>query len=227
MTRTALRVASLALVVAPALLTTASPASAAEPDAGYEQRYRDGRTGFVATAHWTETDDPDDAPRRRVRSGNLRAFQTQRGSADVLGDITDYDCPPDWWPGEPDDEDVGCEVAGYRVLTGTGLSLDVARRSSSATLTGTVTARSGRYPLEPGPVVGQVPVRITWTATSPRMRDRTTYRWTTGTQRIRQTQRTRYRFASLSGRVEAAVLQDGYSQEGVLESFRNRTRVRG
>ena len=57
MTRTALRVAALALLVAPALLGTAPPASAAEPDAAYEQRYRDGRTGFIATAYWIETDD--------------------------------------------------------------------------------------------------------------------------------------------------------------------------
>ena len=221
MFRNSVRLAVLALAALPALAATAVPAQAATDS------YLSRTTGFVGTTSWVQYFDFDNPAFGNVHVGSLQAFETSVGSADVFSFIDDYECPAGVYPYEPGGE--ACAYTGFRLLEGYGIAFTVGKRGASATLKGSLTARTPGDPHtgEGGTVLGQVPADFTWTATGDPQRSTSTYRYRDGNTYVSETYRTTSRSTSMSGRLGPMLFQEARFATGTLEAFKTTSRFRG
>ena len=170
--RTAAALAMAPALMAPVLIATAAPAAAADS-------YFSRTTGFAATTSWVqELDFPGDLY-GNVHVGQLYAFETSPGRADVFSFIDDFTCPTGVFPvTDPHGgtQPNGCTPAGSRFLDGTDISLTVGRRGVTATLSGGLTASTAGDPHtgEGGSTIGTVPANFTWTAVGDPVRSSST-----------------------------------------------------
>lgn len=225
MARPSLRLATVAVAAVPALLATSVPAQAA--DSWFSRT-----SGFAATTQWVQVFDFPGELYGNVHVGQLYAYETTTGRADVFSFIDDYDCPPGVLPvtdGHGAEQENGCTSAGSRVLEGSNVSFTVGRRSATATLSGTLTASTGGDPHsgEGGATIGQVPASFTWTATTDPVRSLTTYRYREGGTTFSDSFRATTRQASMSGRLGPMDFALAEVATGSLESFRSTSRARG
>lgn len=221
MTRTLLRLAALALAAVPALAGTAAPAAAADS-------YLSRTTGFAGTADWVQVQELPNPAFGNVHVGFLQAFETRTGFADVFAYIDDYRCTGGALP-TGHGESTGCTYVGARQLQGSDVTFTVARKASSATLKGSLTASTPGDPHtgEGGASLGQVPADFTWTATSAAARSRSTYRYQQDGQTISETYNTTSRQTSLQGVLGPMLFQNAVTATGRLEAFKSTTRMRG
>lgn len=222
MSRTSLRVAAVAAAAIPALVSTAAPAAA--------DSYFSRTTGVAATTQWVQYSDFADPAFGNWHVGQLYAYETSAGRADVFSFIDDYECvggavpqPGGHGGGTP-----GCTYTGSRQLTGEGLAFTVAKRQATATLTGTLTATAGD-PHTPGggTTIGQVPADFTWTAVEAATRSTSTYRYrdASGTS-YSDTFRSTSRRAAMSGVLGPMRFEEAASSGGSIESFSASSRSR-
>jgi hypothetical protein len=224
MFRTILRVAAVAVATVPVLLTTAVPASAGSS-------YFSRTTGVAATTEWVqEFDFPGDLY-GNWHVGQLYAYETSPGRADVFAFIEDFQCEPGAMP-QPDGHGgatPGCTYAGSRQLDGQGIAFTVARKNARATLEGFLTARTAGDPHsgEGGTTIGQVPANFTWTAVESAVRSTSTYRYrdSDGTY-FSESFRSTSRRAEMSGRLGPMLFEEAASSSGSIESFTTSSRSR-
>ena len=224
MKKTLVRLAVLALAAAPVLAGTAAPAAAATDS------YLSRTTGFVAATTWTQV--LDLGAYGNVHVGDLQAFETRVGFADVFSFIQDFRCPAGELPptghGE-EDEEGGCEFVGSRLLKGQDVPFTVTRKAATATLKGTLVAKTAGDPHtgEGGTTLGRVPANFTWTSVSAPARVRSTYTYQEDGETMSETYRATSRRTTMSGQLGPMLFQQAASAEGRLESFRSTTRFRG
>lgn len=172
-------------------------------DAG--SMYLSKTTGTNASAYWTQVDgtEPGTTTFGNVHVGFLDAYETGSGRGDVFVFIDDFDCAAGELPGggghgdEPPSD--GCVYLGSRIGEGYGLDFSVDRKLNRASLVGRITMTSGGGHGEPGNVVGQPPVDMTWTGTGTVASGSTTYRYRDGNTTYSGTYRSKSRQATLGG----------------------------
>ena len=222
--RAAAALAMAPALMAPVLIATAAPAAAADS-------YFSRTTGFAATTSWVqEFDFPGDLY-GNVHVGQLYAFETSPGRADVSFFIDDFTCPTGVFPvTDPHGgtQPNGCTPAGSRFLDGTDISLTVGRRGVTATLPGGLTASTAGDPHtgEGGSTIGTVPANFTWTAVGDPVRSSSTYRYRQGGATFTDSYRTTTRSSTMSGQLGPMRFEAAYQATGSLESFRSTSRAR-
>lgn len=226
MSRTSLRLAAVALAAAPALLAGASPAAAAPGDSFFSRT-----TGFAGSTTWVQYYDFANPAFGNVHVGDLYAYETAPGKADVFSFIADYECAAGVFPtSDPHGgtQDNGCAFLGNRQLEGQGITFTVGRRGASASLVGQLTASTAGDPHtgEGGTTLGQVPADFTWTATADPVRSSSTFRYREGGTTYSDTFRTTSRTTAMTGVLGPMLFQEAQSASGRLESFRSTSRSR-
>ena len=222
--RAAAALAMAPALMAPVLIATAAPAAAADS-------YFSRTTGFAATTSWVqELDFPGDLY-GNVHVGQLYAFETSPGRADVFSFIDDFTCPTGVLPvTDPHGgtQPNGCTPAGSRFLEGTDISLTVGRRGVTATLSGGLTASTAGDPHtgEGGSTIGTVPANFTWTAVGDPVRSSSTYRYRQGGATFTDSYRATTRSSTMSGRLGPMQFEEAYQATGSLENFRSTSRAR-
>lgn len=224
MTRTSVRLAAVAVAAAPALLAPSVPASASDS-------YFSRTSGVAATTSWVQYFDFPDPRFGNVHVGDLYAFETSAGRADVFAFIADFECPEGVYPdtgGHGEEQPNGCTFVGTRTLEGQNLSFTVGRKLSTATLTGSLTAATGGDPHtgEGGETLGQVPIDATWTGTGDVVRTSSTYRYRENGTYASSTFRTTSQEATMSGRLGPMLFEEAYAATGRLEAFKSTDRYR-
>lgn len=223
------RVAAAALAMAPALMApvliaTAAPAAAADS-------FFSRTTGFAATTSWVQEFDFEGDLYGNVHVGQLYAFETSTGRADVFSFIDDFTCPEGVFPvTDPHGgtQPNGCTPAGSRFLEGTDISLAVGKRGVTATLSGSLTASTAGDPHSGagGTTIGIVPANITWTTVGDPVRSSSTYRYRQGGATFSDTYRATTRSSTMSGRLGPMLFEQAHQATGSLENFRSTSRSR-
>lgn len=222
MFRTVLRLAAVAAATAPLLVSTALPASAGSS-------YFSRTTGVAASTQWVQELDLGAYGDWHV--GQLYAYETSPGRADVFAFIDDYDCEPGAMPqpGGHGEEAAGCTYVGARSLDGQGIGFTVDRKNARATLTGLLTARTAGDPHsgEGGTTIGQVPADFAWTAVDSAVRSTSTYRYRDNDgNSYSETYRSTSRRAVMSGRLGPMLFEQAASSSGSIDSFSTSSRSR-
>ncbi len=224
MFRTTLRVAVVAMATVPILLTPTVPASAGSS-------FFSRTTGIAATTQWIQFFDFPDDRYGNWHVGQLYAYETSPGRADVFAFIDDFQCDSGTSP-QPDGhggETPGCTYAGSRQLDGQSIGFTVERRNARATLEGLLTARTAGDPHtgEGGTTIGQVPANFTWTAVESAVRSMSTYRYrdSDGVY-YSDTFRSTVRRAAMRGQLGPMLFENAASSSGSIEAFTTSSRSR-
>lgn len=157
-------------------------------------------TGLAADAYWTQVDGTPtgSSPFGNVHVGWLYAYETAKGVGDAFVYISDFDCEPGQLPNGGHGEENGCTYLGDRFGEGFGLAFSVDKKLQSASLQGRLEMRQGGHG-EPGGVVGNPSVDMTWTGGGNLVRSTSTYRYNDGTSSYTDRYRSSSRQASLGG----------------------------
>ena len=224
MFRTALRLTAVAAATVPMLLTAAVPASAGSS-------YFSRTTGVAATTEWVQEFDFPGELYGNWHVGQLYAFETSPGRADVFAFIDDYQCEPGAMPAPSGhgEQTPGCTPAGSRLLDGQDIGFTVGKRNANATLDGFLTARTAGDPHtgEGGTTIGQVLAKFTWTAVAPAVRRTSTYRYRDGDGNFSsESYRSTARRSTMSGRLGPMLFEEAAISSGSIESFTTSSRSR-
>ncbi len=215
-----------ALAALPCLVAVATPANAAPKDT-----FTSKTTGGQANVQWTEYDLEDTLGLPgNTHVGFLSVFKMS-GFTDVFGAIEDYECDPGEAPGGGHGEPGGeatCDLLGTRFLSaGADVGYTADTRAGVATLTGNLVVSNGGHG-EPGSVLGNPPVNITWTASSDPYTFRRTETWSNGTVSFSSAVRGTGFEATVSGRIGAMGFTDDADDvsSGNAEQWSERSRQR-
>ena len=217
-----------------ATLTAGLVGVAAQPiDAG--SSYFSRTTGSSASAYWTQVDgtEPGTSPFGNVHVGYLDAYATSTGVGDVFVFIDDFDCEAGELPGGGghgvfEDEppvDEGCAYVGSRFGEGYGLEFTIDKKLDRAGLKGRLTMTQGGGHGEPGNVVGQPPVDMTWTGTGSLSSGRSTYHYREGDTTYSGTYSSKGRQATLGG-ILGPMSFDPALSGGYISTFKDVSRTR-
>ena len=194
-----------------------------------------GRTsGSTAETYWTQVDGtpPGTSPVGNVHVGWLSAYEMRQGTAEVFGQIEDWDCPEGTLPGggghgfapldeEPSEDD--CQWKGSRWIEAFDVPFTVDKKLSAARLTGTLTVYGGGH--GEGGVVGRPAADIIWTGTGGITTEQYSFRYRDAGVMETDVYRANRRAATMSG-VLGPMGFDPDLSEGSISNFKSRFKSR-
>lgn len=229
------RAAAVAVTAVLALLLLLLGAAPADARSSFMSR----ASGVAASTYWTQVDGTPTGTSAlgNVHIGDLYAYETTKGKADVFGFIEDWDCeegelpwgggphaadepwPPDEEPPPPG----GCEWKGFRFIESSDVPFSVDKKLSQARLTGTLTVYGGGHGEEG--VVGRPYADVIWNGVGDVTTEKFTFRYREGGTTYTSTYESTSRGATMAG-VLGPMGFDPDLSGGWISNFKTSTKER-